>query len=97
MKTLKLTILAPLLAAAAACNADTAELQVTAAETRSAAADTTCVACHRGERSFAGEDADELAARIRAILDGDVMHPPLGLEDTSEEAVAALAEALTAG
>lgn len=90
----KTWIVLPLFAAAA-CNADTAEPLASAAARPAPAS--TCLACHQGARSFAGQDAAAVAAKIRAILDGDVMHPPLGLDDRSDEAIAALAEALTEG
>ena len=104
MDGMKLVFALPLVALMAACNAEPEALQASAApeakqaatKAKSAVA-STCLACHRGERSLVGEDADEVAAQIRAILDGDVMHAPLGLDDRSDEAIAALAAALTEG
>jgi cytochrome c553 len=55
-----------------------------------------CIACHRGKRSFEGRDSEELAGQIREILDDEIPHSPLELTDTSDEAIAELAEALTA-
>lgn len=55
-----------------------------------------CAACHSGKRGFAGRDADEIAGLIREIMDGEFAHPPLGIDDTSDEAIAALARRLTA-
>lgn len=53
-----------------------------------------CSACHQGKRSFAGRDVQELAAAIRAIRDGQLKHPALGLGDDSDAAIDALAEQL---
>lgn len=66
----------------------------TAGESPTAAA--ACGACHQGKRSFAGRDNKQLAAQIHGILDGKIKHPPLSLDDTSDEAIAELAEELTA-
>ena len=54
-----------------------------------------CTSCHQGARSFKGRDSDKLAAGIRALLDGKLAHPPVALEDTSDEALAELAMQLT--
>lgn len=54
-----------------------------------------CTSCHQGSRSFEGRDSDELAAGIRALLDGKLAHPPVSLDDTSDEALAELAKQLT--
>ena len=53
-----------------------------------------CVGCHQGKRSFSGRDAQELAEAIRAIRDGKVRHPALGLPDDSDAAIDAVAEEL---
>lgn len=53
-----------------------------------------CVTCHQGKRSFEGRDAEELAARIHALLRGEVRHPPLGLDDVSDAAIEQLAAEL---
>lgn len=55
-----------------------------------------CATCHSGQLGFAGHDATELAGLIREILDGELAHPPLGIDDTSDEAIAELARTLTA-
>lgn len=55
-----------------------------------------CATCHSGNRGFAGRDADEIAGLIHEILDGEFAHPPLGIDDTSDEAIAELARTLTA-
>lgn len=55
-----------------------------------------CAGCHQGKRSLAGRDVDELAGTIRRIRDGELKHPPLGLDDDSDEALAALAAELAA-
>lgn len=55
-----------------------------------------CTSCHSGNLSLAGEDAVEIAGLIREILDGDLAHPPLVMDDTSDEAIAELARQLTA-
>lgn len=55
-----------------------------------------CAACHSGKRGFAGRDADEIAGLIHEIMDGEFAHPPLGIDDTSDEAIAKLARTLTA-
>lgn len=65
-----------------------------AAEPQSAAA--ACGACHQGKRSFSGQDAEVLAAQIRSILDGELKHPPLRLDDSSEAAIEELAAELAA-
>lgn len=53
-----------------------------------------CTGCHEGRLSLAGRDVDELAGAIRSIRDGELGHPPLGLDDDSDEAIAELAAAL---
>ncbi|MBT8098062.1 MAG: hypothetical protein KJO19_13580 [Woeseia sp.] len=53
-----------------------------------------CAGCHQGKRSFSGRDAEELADAIRTIRDGELQHPPLGLQDPSDAAVDELAENL---
>lgn len=53
-----------------------------------------CAACHKGKRSFAGRDAADLAAAIRAIRDGKIRHPKLGLAADSDEAIDELAARL---
>jgi len=53
-----------------------------------------CAGCHQGKRSLAGRDVDELAGTIRRIRDGELKHPPLDLDDDSDEALAALAAEL---
>lgn len=78
-----------------------AVLALAAAQTRgtggeASAAAEECGACHQGKRSLAGRDSDALAAAIRAIRDGKVKHPPLELDDTSDEALAELAAELAA-
>lgn len=55
----------------------------------------TCAACHSGKRGFAGRDADEIAGLIREIVDGEFAHPPLGIDNTGNEAIAELARRLT--
>ena len=59
----------------------------------SAAGDTAaaCVKCHTGPRSFVGREAEALAEQIRRVRDGEVGHPPLGLDDDSDAAIEALA------
>lgn len=71
----------------AGCGAD-----VSAASDAAAA----CMQCHTGPRSLAGRDADTLAGQIRSIRDGEVRHPPLGLDDDSDDAIEALAATLAA-
>ena len=56
----------------------------------------TCRGCHQGGMSLAGRDADDLADKIRLILAGERGHPPLALDDSSDEAIARLAEELAA-
>jgi cytochrome c553 len=99
MNGLKFVFTLPVLVLASACNSEPEALQASAAAGPAAkpAAASTCLACHQGERSLAGQDADEVAANIRAILDGEIMHAPLGLDDRSDEAIAAIAAALTEG
>ena len=53
-----------------------------------------CAGCHQGKRSLAGRDVDKLAGTIRGIRDGKLRHPPLELDDDSDEAIAALAAEL---
>lgn len=53
-----------------------------------------CRGCHQGGMSLAGRDVDALAEKIRSILDGERAHAPLRLEDSSDEAIAKLAEEL---
>ncbi len=62
----------------------------------SSAVAASCAACHSGNRGFAGRDADEIAGLIHEILDGEFTHPPLGIDDASDEAIAELARILTA-
>jgi len=54
-----------------------------------------CVACHQGERSFVGREADQLAEQIKAIRDATLRHPPLGLADSSDAAIEELAKELS--
>lgn len=53
-----------------------------------------CAGCHQGKRSLAGGDAAELAGKIRRIRDGEIRHPPLGLDDDSDAAIDELAAEL---
>ena len=53
-----------------------------------------CLACHTGTRSFAGREAAAVAEQIRLVRDGKIAHPPLTLDDTSDEALEALAAEL---
>ena len=80
----------------AAALAATAILLAGCGEDVSAAGDAAaaCAGCHQGKRSLAGRDVDELAGAIRDIRDGEQKHPPLGLDDDSDEAIAALAAVL---
>ena len=80
-------LVAGLAAGLAGCGAD-----VSAASDAAAA----CAKCHTGPRSLAGREAEALADQIRRIRDGDVRHPPLGLDDDSDEAIEALAAELAA-
>ncbi|ANO50400.1 hypothetical protein [Woeseia oceani] len=59
-------------------------------------ATTSCANCHQGKLSFAGKDSQELAVRIHAVLNGEIRHPPLGLDDVSDAAIQQLAEQLAA-
>lgn len=61
----------------------------TADDTQTAAE--ACGACHQGKRSLAGKEHEQLAAKIRSILDGKIKHPSLRLDDTSDDAIAKLA------
>ena len=53
-----------------------------------------CRGCHKDARSLAGRDAETLADHIRRIRDGELRHPPLRLDDDSDDAIDALAAAL---
>lgn len=81
------TLIAGFAAGLAGCGAD-----VSAASDAAAA----CMKCHTGPRTLGGREAEALAEQIRLILDGEVRHPPLGLDDDSDEAILALAAELAA-
>jgi hypothetical protein len=54
-----------------------------------------CTSCHQGSRSFEERDSKKLAVEIGALLDGKLAHPPVSLDDTSDEALAELAKQLS--
>ena len=71
-------------------------LSVASAHLNAESSDSTaqkCKACHQGALSLAGQNEDELASKIKGLSDKS-NHPPVQLEDTSDEAIAGLAEAL---
>lgn len=82
-----------------ACDAGAGPGQATAAAAESTAAappaTESCLTCHAGPMGFAGKDSDAIAASLRDIVSGARGHPPLGLQDTSDAALEALAERLT--
>ena len=55
----------------------------------------TCAICHTGDRSFVGQDTAVVVAHIKSVIDGKIAHPPLGLRDESDDAIAKLAKSLT--
>ena len=53
-----------------------------------------CMVCHQGGMSLSGQNADELAGKIKGLLSNTGNHPPMQIEDTSDAAIEALVKAL---